>query len=202
MTRNYAGLSQADFEEAFRKLLPRGLAFNRQAGSVQDNFFKTLAGAVAAVHARSGDLSEREAWPPTSVELLSAWEQVLGLPDPCLGANPVTAARQAAVAARLAATGGQSAPYYQQLAQNLGAQISITEYAPFRAGVNRGGDPLYCQAWAYAWLVTLLNSAVFRFQAGVSRGGEPLWQVANQPVQCEIRRVAPGHTQVDFTGGF
>lgn len=200
MTQNYAGLAPADFEEAVRKLLPRGRAFPRQIGSVQDNFWKTVADRLAAVHARLADLTEREGFPPTAVELLSDWEEALGLPDPCLGANPVTAARQAAVAARLAATGGQSVPYYEQVATNLGGEIEVTEYAPARFGPDKFGTSAFqVPAAAYTWLVALINPAFFFAQAGVSHFGEPFWQNGSSPIQCEIQRLAPGHTQVDFT---
>lgn len=145
------------------------------------------------------ELTEVEAFPPTSVELLPDWEEVLGLPDPCLGANPVTAARQAAVAARLAATGGQSVPYYEALATNLGASISVTEYAPWRWGVDALWAPWRNATWAYVWLVTLNQGAAFDFEWGVSAYWEPFWQIANGPVQCEIQRLAPAHTQVEFT---
>lgn len=197
---NYAALQPADFEEAVaRKLPPRGLAWTRQFGSVFQGFWKVLADALAAVHARAAVLSEREAFPPTSIELLPDWEQVLGLPDPCLPTPSTTSARQAAVAARLAATGGQSVPYFEQLATNLGGTIGVTEFAPFRLGVNAFTQPLYSAAGAYCWEVELVDAAVFYLDFGVSGLGEPFWQFGNQPVQCEIARLAPAHTKVTFT---
>jgi uncharacterized protein YmfQ (DUF2313 family) len=197
---NYAQLGPADFEEAVaRRLPPRGLAWPRQPGGVFQGFWTAVANGLAAFHAREAVLTETEAFPPTSVELLSPWEDVLGLPDPCLGPNPITSARQAAVAARLAATGGQSVPYFEQLAANLGGEITITEYAPYRLGVDTCWAPLRNPSWAYVWLVTLTNEAAFAFEIGVSSCWEPLWQIANDPIQCEIQRLSPAHTQVNFT---
>lgn len=196
---NYANLQPADFEEAVaHKLPPRGLAWTRLGGGVFQGFWRALADALASVHARAADLSEREAFPPSSVELLPDWEEVLGLPDPCLGANPSTGARQAAVAARLAATGGQSVPYFEELATNLGGTIAVTEYQPFRLGVDGFGSGLRCPAWAYAWTATLNLGALFKMDLGVSRLGEPFWQYANNPIECEIKRLAPAHTSVSF----
>ncbi len=200
MSGNYAGLGAADFEDAVaRKLPPRGLAWTRQVGSVFQGFWRAIADALAAFHAREAQLTELEAFPPTSVELLPDWERVLGLPDPCLGVNPVIAARQAAVAAKLAATGGQSVPYFIALAATLGATISVTEYAPYRIGVDTCWSPMRCPAWAYVWLVTLEGQAAFDFEIGSSGCWEPFWTIANGPVQCEIQRLAPAHTQVKFT---
>lgn len=197
----YASLQPADFEEAVaRKLLPRGLAWTRQLGSVLQGFWQACADVLAAVHARASVLSETESFPPTSVELLPDWEAVLGLPDPCLPVPPSTAARQAAVAARLAATGGQSVPYFVQLATNLGATIELTEYAPFRCGVDNCYAAIRCAAWAYKWNVALEDDPFFQFQCGISNCFEPLWQYAKTPVQCEISRLAPAHTAPSFTG--
>lgn len=197
---SYSGLGPTDFEAAVaQKLPPRGLAWPRLPGGVFQGFWSAIADGLAAFHARETQLTDVEAFPPTSVELLPDWEAVLGLPDPCLGANPVTAARQAAVAAKLAATGGQSVPYYEALATNLGASITVTEYAPWRWGVDAMWSAWRNASWAYVWLVTLADPAAFEFEWGVSAMWEPFWQIANGPVQCEIQRLAPAHTQVNFT---
>ena len=197
---SYSGLGPTDFEAAVaQKLPPRGLAWPRLPGGVFQGFWSAIADGLAAFHARETQLTDVEAFPPASVELLPDWEAVLGLPDPCLGANPVTAARQAAVAAKLAATGGQSVPYFVELAANLGAAITVTEYAPWRWGVDAMWSAWRNASWAYVWLVTLADPAAFEFEWGVSAMWEPFWQIANGPVQCEIQRLAPAHTQVNFT---
>ena len=200
MAPNYAGLGPADYQDVVgQKLPPTGLAWPRRVGSIFQGFWNVFANGLAAFHAASAQLTEVEAFPPTSVQLLPRWEGVLDLPDPCLGTNPVTSARQAAVQARLAATGGQSVPYYEDLASNLGGSISITEYAPWRWGVDPLWAPLRCEAWANVWLVTLLGDAAFVFQWGVSATWEPFWTIANGPIQCEIQRLSPAHTHVNFT---
>lgn len=197
---NYAGLTPADFQDvAAQKLPPRGLAWPRAPGGVFQGFWNGFGAGLAAFHADEAQLTEVEAFPPTSVQLLSRWEAMLGLPDPCLGTNPVTSARQAAVAARLAATGGQSVPYYQTLAVALGGAITVTQYAPWRWGVDAMWSPWRNATWAYVWLVTLNEGAIFDFEWGTSGMWEPFWQIANSPIQCEIRRLAPAHTQVNFT---
>jgi uncharacterized protein YmfQ (DUF2313 family) len=200
---SYTDLQPGDFEEAVaRKLPPRGAAWTRLLGSVFQGFWQVIADTFAAVHARAAVLANQESFPPNSVALLSRWETVLGLPDPCLPTPAATTARQAAVAARLAATGGQSVPYYQGIAATLNATIAVTEFAPFRWGVNTWGQPFYTASWAYIWEVTLVDSAQFLFDWGVSSWGEPYWQSGLPAVQCEIQRLAPAHTEVLFQGTF
>jgi len=162
--QNYADLGPADFEAAIaQRLLPRGLAWTRVAGSVLQSYWRVVADAIAAVHARAGVLTEVESFPPSSVELLSDWETVLGLPDSCLGVGPTTSARQALVAERLAATGGQSIGYFEALAAQLGATITIEEFAPFRAGIDVAAAGTVVATW---------------FEASVSAAGAPLWVIA------------------------
>lgn len=198
----YAALGPADFAAAIgQRLLPRGLAWTRLAGSVLQGFWQVIAGAIAAVHARTGILTEVESFPPASVELLPDWERVLGLPDPCLGVNPATAARQASVANRLAGGGGQSIAYYMAVARQLGGAIAVTEYAPFRLGVDHFGMPLRNASWAYAWLVNLDGAQLFRFEWDVSAWGEPFWQVPGGAIVCELQRLAPAHTVLIFGAG-
>lgn len=196
---NYAGLGAADFAVAIGgRLPPRGLAWPRRIGTVFQTVWSVIAAALAAVHARAGNLTEQESFPPQSVELLPDWERVLGLPDPCLGAGAVTSARQAAVKARLAATGGQEIAYFETLAVNLGGAIASTEYAPFRLGRDRFGMPMRVAAWANIWQVTLSQGGLFHFDIGASSFGEPFWWLANGPIQCEIRRLAPAHVRINF----
>lgn len=196
----YALLQPADFEAAIaERLLPRGLAWTRVVGSVLQGFWRAVAGAVWAVHNRAGALTEIEGFPPTALELLPEWEAVFGLPDPCLGQFPTTAARQAEVAERLAATGGQSIAYFTQLAALLGATIRVTEYAPFRFGIDSFGEPLRNQSWAYAWLVTVAGTTLQWFTWGVSSWSQPFWSVPGGAVVCELQRLAPAHTILFFS---
>jgi uncharacterized protein YmfQ (DUF2313 family) len=161
---NWAALQPADFETAVaQRLLPRGAAWTRLVGSVLQRVWNVIADAVAAVHGRSAALTEIEGFPPTSVELLPDWETVFGLPDPCLGLSPTTAARQQAVAARLIATGGQSVGYFAGLAAALGATVEVTEYAPFRASVDVAGAA---------------PNVIGYFEASVSAAGDGLWTLS------------------------
>ncbi len=192
--------SAADLLAAFQRLMPRGEVWPRDPDAVQTQALSGLIPTMQRMCARAANLLT-DAFPASTVELVSEWGSTLGLPDPCAGPNPVIAARQAAIVARLSSKGGQSIPYYKNIAASLGASITITEYAPFRAGINCAGQPLYIDAWANVWTVTVIGAAVYFFEAGVSSAGDPLWQVQQTPVQCEITRLAPGHTVVQFQAG-
>lgn len=186
-----------DFLAALQNLLPRGRAWPRDGDANLTAVLSGIAAAWAAGHARQRELIE-DAFPSTTVELLPEWEASLGLPDPCFGPNPLTSARQAAVVARFTASGGQSIAYFQALADSYGSAVTVTEYAPFRAGIDVAMTPLRCAAWAHIWLVTLTSATLFRFEAQISTAGQPLWTLGVGAVGCEIIRLKPGHTIVEF----
>ena len=190
--------SAADFLAAFQNLLPTGPVWPRDAAAPATQFYGALMQTYARICARDAGLLV-DAFPAAPVELLPEWEASLGLPDPCLGTNPNIGARQAAVLARFVSTGGQSVPYFLALAATLGAAITITQYAPHRIGVDSCWDALRSPDWAYVWLVTLLGQVVFDFEWGSSACWEPFWTLAGGPVVCTINRLAPAHTQVDFS---
>lgn len=187
----------ADILAARQNLLPPGRAWSRDADSVQARFLATLAPTSVRVCARGLDLLA-DAFPAGTEELLPEWEQSLGLPDPCAGASPTIEARRAQVVGRLVGLGGQSVPYYIAVAASLGYAITITEYAPFRFGMAFG-NPLNGEAWAYAWQVNAPQFTIDYFQFGASAFGEPFASWGNAVLQCELMRLKPAHTVLNFS---
>lgn len=147
-----------DYAAALRALLPRGKAWPDDQAST---FARTLAGLAPVYAASDGAAVDlvADAFPIAPVGLLPEWEDSLGLPDPCAGASPTLEQRQAAVHARFIAGGGFGRQRYITFAAALGFAITISDYAPFRAGRGVAGQPLYDAAWAYAWLVMVHSDA-------------------------------------------
>lgn len=197
----WAGLGSDDYLAAAEALLPPGAALNRDPGSTTTAFLAGIADAFAALHARSANLSEREADPSQAAELLADWERAFGLPDPCVPAPQTEVMRRAALVARIASQGGQSAAYYIGVASALGFPVTVTEFRPFRVGVNRVADPLLGPNWIFAWRVHAAATTVLQFRAGLGAAGEPLRLWGNSPLECVIRRLAPAHTIVQFAYG-
>ncbi len=160
-----------------------------------------LAAVWAPTYQRNSDRAANlitDAFPSTTTELLDEWEETLGLPDPCAGESPTIEQRRAQVVARLADSGGASVPYFIAFAATLGYDITITEYAPARAGVMRAGDPVCGEDWAYVWLIRAPGYTPIPFRAGQSCAGEALMVWGNTVLQCEITARNPAHTVVLF----
>ncbi len=185
---------QADFLAAAQALLPPGAAWPREADAMLTNLLTASTASLARVHARCADLSEREAVPFLSEELLSAWEAEYGLPDPCTPLNSTVPQRQAAVLARMASTGGSTAEYFINVAAALGYTINITTFSPAQCGVLTCGAPLYGAAWLFVWQVNAPGLAVFPFLAGSSRCGDPLNAYSGSQLSCVLNRIKPAYS--------
>lgn len=204
--------SGADYAEAFASLLPRGPAWPRDSDSV---LMRLLAGLSeiwgSKVDARAADLIERESDPRATLELLSDWERVAGLPDACLDEPLTIGDRQAALVARLTMLGAQSVAFFVGIAEMLGYEITIVEHSPFMAGVSHVGDTRYDDApsfrWEigpaevrYYWTVRMDAARLTWFRASAGQAGvDPHLRIAAATdIECLIRRFKPAHTAVFF----
>lgn len=180
-------------------LLPRGRAWPRDAASVQHQVASGLAPTFGRLDARAQALLV-DAFPAFTVELLPEWEASLGLPDRCEGEFQTLEQRRAQVLSRLVDGGGQSIAYFTGVLDRLGyTGATITEYAPFRAGVSAVGMPLTGDDWWFAWNINLPDLRVFRFHADQSAVGEPLVSYSDLSVFCVIAAIKPAHTLVTYT---
>lgn len=189
--------SAADYLSAMQALMPRGRVWPKDADATQT---KTLGGLVQ-IYVRNTERANNllvDAFPATSVELLSEWEQTLGLPDPCAGEAPTIQARQAQVVARFAGSGGQSAAYFIAYAKALGYTVTVTQFTPFRAGQQRAGSPCGLQDWAFTWQINSALNTITYFRAGLSGAGESIESWGNAVLQCEIAEIKPAHTYLNF----
>ncbi len=192
--------STEDFRQKVLELLPTGPIWPRDPDSLLYHVAYILGAPYARNVARANDLLV-DAFPGTTDELLPEWESTLALPDPCAGPAPTLQQRRAQVVARLTDAGGCSIPYLVGYAATLGFEITITQFAPARAGTLRAGQPAYGSAWAFAWRVNASAATVTYFRAGQSTAGEPLQAFGNAVLQCELERLAPAHTTVLFGYG-
>lgn len=186
-----------DYLAQLLALLPQGSIWTRDPTSNMGRTLRALAAGLARVDAR-GDRLVEEADPRTTLELLSDWERVAGLPDPCLGSAPTIQQRRASLVAKLTGLGGQSPAYFQAVAAALGFTVSIVEFRQFRVNKSRVGDRLYGPDWRFTWRVVAPLNTIHYFRVGQSAVGEPLRVWGNDVLECVIRDLAPAHTIVQF----
>ncbi len=189
-----------DYAKQLDALLPVGLAWRRETDVRMRDLTRALAEELARIDMRAIDLLN-EILPSSTVEMLSDWERVAGLPDPCVPEGQTLQERRSALLSRLAGTGGQSREFFIELAAYLGFTITITEFRPFRAGVSRVGDALYNDDWRHAWRINAPETTIIEFRVGVSAVGEPLRKWGNELLECALNRIKPAHTVLLFGYG-
>ena len=188
--------------EAYRDqllaLAPPGSALPVDPDSNWARLLQALADELARVDARAENLVD-EADPRTTYELLSHWESIAGLPDPCATDEQNIEQRRNALLGKLAGTGGQSRQYFIDLAKDLGYAVTITEFSPFDVDSTVDAE-LYGDDWAFAWRVNAPETTVtyFTVASGVD---EPLASWGNATLECAIEARKPAHTHVIFAYG-
>lgn len=169
--RNYAA--------ALRALLPKGRAWNREAGSRTDQVLTALADELGRVDDRAGNLME-EIDPMTVTELLPEWERELGItPD----AGATDSDRRSSIIAHLYASGGQSEDYFLMLLHNFQVSGYITNEEPFEMGVSGMGDPVGGSEWRHVWTVVT---------------ADPITEDLKESIESTFNRYKPAHTVVLF----
>lgn len=195
-------LRAADFLAALQSLLPRGPAWPRR-DSTQAAVMAAFAARLEMMQARILVLSEREADPSQTAELLPDWERAFGLPDPCGpniaadGTPLVTLAqRQARLVQRITGRMGCRPADYVALAASLGVTTTVTEF--FEHDCEQSCEtPVYGPDWRHTWQLNAPATSVV--DSTCEDGCEtPLRVWGNGPLECFVRRAAPAHTIVLF----
>ncbi|WCT78678.1 putative phage tail protein [Novosphingobium humi] len=136
------GRTADDYAGALARLMPQGRAWRFNPGSRQAQLLLALARGFARIDSEVDTLLSAYL-PGDNPSLLAEWEATLGL-DP---ASLTVEQRQARIRARFVVGSGPSLPFITAVAQQLGFGISITRYAPARAGVLTAGAAVYGEAW-------------------------------------------------------
>jgi len=196
-----------DYKKQLIALLPPGIAFTFEEGSNMDNFWLAFGDINSELACRVKNLFD-EAIPLTTSELLTDWEETVGLPSECNLADPnftpgTIDQRRALVMEKLKRATGMSIQSYIDLAAGIGFTIEIITYVPFQVGVSVVGDALTNPksfafppapvatnfgenaSWIYYWTVVA---------PGLTADEQAL-------LICTLNDVKPAHTNIlfDFT---
>ncbi|MBC3952195.1 YmfQ family protein [Pseudomonas folii] len=184
----------AAYYAQLKALLPQGPAWDAERVPEIHQLLEAGSLELAREDLRLSDLLG-ESDPNRVRELVPDWEQVMGLPDPCLGVNPTFEDRQLAVRRRLTEMGGQSPAFFVQLAISVGyLQASVTEHRAPRFGAARF-DQTHFGTWSAQFMWTLNTGPRRRLgrRFAASYWGERFGINPSGALECVIRRAAPAH---------
>lgn len=193
------GLAASDYLQSMQASLPKGKAWARDALARLTQLLSGWAIEFARVDKRLED-ALNEADPRTTVEKLSDWETLAGLPDPCVTADQTLEERRIALATKLQLQGDQRPAYFIQIAEDMGyVGATIEEFEPFMCGMSGAGDPIWTEDDRFTWVLNLpSNVAVTYFRAGESSSGDALQSWGDQMIECRINHYKPAHTTAIF----
>lgn len=191
-------LTYLDYLRQLQSLLPSGPAWTREPDSYLEKLQKSLAVEFSRIDQRGADLFD-QVDPRTADEMLAEWEKLLGLPDACMGDIDSALGRHAVAHAKLTASGGASKAYFEELAERLGYDVTITEFGTFMVELGSVGDPLGDEeGWNLIWQINGPSVTVTDFSCGISTCGQPLRSWGNDLLECAFSRLKPAHTKLIF----
>ncbi len=170
------------YREQLAGLLPPGRVWTAHPDSTLHRLLGAFGELLARVHAAAEALLV-ELYAPSTIDLLPAWERLLGLPDECTPIEGLTLQeRRALVVERLTQRPAPTLPYLQGLAYALGYSATVTESGPFQ--------------------VTIVVPAgrVTYFRTGESRCGDLLGKFDQaDDLECLLRERKPAHITLIFS---
>lgn len=183
--------SGSEYAKPLMALFPRGLAWNRDSGSVLSRLVNGLAEIYGYVDGRAADLLEIETDPRATTEMLPDWERNWGLPDICFTLTQTVAQRRATLVTKMTMEGGQSRAFYRAIAATVGENsLNIREYAPYMCGVSRCGDTRGIDEPGDTTFRWALGAPETRFY----------WTISINNVlsgaDCILHRLRPAHTDL------
>lgn len=184
--------------EGLRALMPTGQAWSRDPSSGITTLLDGLAAVFLAAQLRLEALLQE--WEPLrSVAMLTDWERLLGLPDACTPAGQQPRDRQLAAYARLTELGGQSRPYFIDLASRLGEPgCTITEFRAVTVNSNCNSS-INSLADSFVWRVNIPRPSLEpRWANCQSDCNASLQMYKPSAIECVFTHRKPAHTTVQF----
>lgn len=191
-------MTAAAYLAQLQALLPPGDAWPRQTNTTLTRLLSAIADELARVDAR-GDQLFGEAIPAATLELLSDWERIAGLPDACSTELATTIAeRRQDVVSVLTRQGGSSRAWFIAFAARLGYEVEIDEFRPFVAGLSCCGDQLLGgHSVRHTWRVRVIGARYTAFRTGASQCGDLLGKITRaEDMECRMKRLKQAHTHL------
>lgn len=184
------------FKNSLKKFLPSGKAWSLNNSNLE-KLIESFSVEFCRVQDRFNQLL-KETDPRKTDELLVDWEESLALPDECSSLGATVDERRAQVVQKLTNKGGSSFEYFEEVAENLGFDVTISDFCRFQAGRSVAGDQLTNAEWDFWFQATAPADVSTVFKAGQGKAGDKLTEIGNETLECTFEKLKPAHTEVLF----
>ena len=181
-----------DYFRQLEALLPHGPAWDLERQPELGAVLSGLAPELARVDASARALFF-EMFPWLMRLAVTEWEQVMNLPDSCLGGSPTFEDRRIAVQRRLVEVGAQRSVDFVGMAKSQGyPEAKVVQHRAPRFGRSRCGRGRF-GTWAAQFMWTLYTGPRKRVgrRFGASCFGERFGVNPGLALDCMVRRAAP-----------
>lgn len=186
--------SVEQWSNALLQQMPRGRAWPRDPDAHLPKYVHGFAKRLADLELSADDLL-REMRPETTVQLLTEWEDYLGLPE-CESTNQSFERRRAAVVEKYHRKGGLQTWQIELIASALGFTVKVSEQWPHH--VLRGVDyPLYPASTRFLLRVDVYGLPEERFTV-LDNVLTPLRGNAPLVLECVLNRLKLAGFYYDF----
>jgi uncharacterized protein YmfQ (DUF2313 family) len=196
--------TQEQYRQALANSLPQGEAFKAKNNpdTVMYDLLLALAKGWSAVDKRSEDLTN-EMFPQTVTESIDEWDIEYGLPSACAsGISQTFAERKASLLAKFAGIGGQDKAYYIKIANDLGFDVTITEFNGARYTRDVYTSKQYGQTThPFVWYINVAGVETIYATYTQDRFTSTQYSklgIDTTILECLINELKPAHTQVVF----
>tara|TARA_R110002110_G_scaffold64634_8_gene178594 strand:+ start:4505 stop:5128 length:624 start_codon:yes stop_codon:yes gene_type:complete len=196
-------VTEDDYLDAALALVPEGPAWPRDGETLPPKFWRGMVRSLLRLHRRICAL-QRESLACFADATLEDYERVYGLPDPCdpNGASRTRGERLLTLCARETVLGGQSLPYFIEVAAALGYEITIERYHEAVCGLSDCGSDDQCgtnEVHLY-WTVRVPDPRVTWATCGISECGDTMATIAlAEDLECRLRALQPAYTELIFS---
>lgn len=181
----------AAYANLLKQLLPEGPAWEcEEIHSLLESLAQEMARSDQRIYQLLNEMD------PAGVnELVPEWEEVMNLPDPCLGPSPTYSDRVQQVRDRLTTVGSQTPAFFVSIANRQGYDKAkvIEIWAPRWRRARFGQAHFGTWLQQFFWILDTGSRLAVGRRFGASQWGQRFGQVAGDALECVIRRYAPAH---------
>lgn len=174
------------YADSLAAYLPGGELFASK--SVQNsNFRKLLRGLAGELFTANGLLIEYDILPDATVNFLSEWESVLGIPDACFSVSEDNDERRRNILIKLAVLGAQTTDDFEAIATAFGMTVSVV------AGADSGISFPNNKTMRHTLVISIALPDRFTYTFPISFGNDAIVLL-----QCVFSKLKPANCQLLF----
>jgi uncharacterized protein YmfQ (DUF2313 family) len=196
-------LTESDYSQQLKALLPKGPIWQSVTGSVLDSILTAFSKEFARVDARALDIVD-ENDPRTAMETLQTWFDDWGIPSACLAAisDPTNEQMRSELISKITSSRSLTPAYFEDVAAAAGYDADVVTYEVYTVA-----DTVDKQMFGNEWNTAFSMAIRVNDDGGMTvfdttwTCDQPLGAWGDAFLECLIKNLVPAHVIVIFEYG-